>query len=219
MLWSIQTGIWGKRLPWTQPPFSIRYVAVVLMLLKKVLYHGFMVPSIIPCNINLFNISFELQATSFFFGRLSQLFPSLTGSRSHWSPLSIWGRIWWYRYCNSPAVNHTFNDWNTGSTSIIDLKYAYHVFYGSCAYFAVADVECFNAKLQIFIQSSFSVFSLFPGFVCPGTVGLAWYAVANPLHIVMARQSILFRDNLASPWSLQVSLFAFHLVFLKSIDS
>lgn len=38
----------------------------------------------------------------------------LAGSRSNWSTLLVWSRIWWYWDCYSSTIYHTFIDWNTG---------------------------------------------------------------------------------------------------------
>ena len=43
----------------------------------------------------------------------------LAGSRSNWSTLFVWSRIWRYWDCNSSTIYHTFNDWNTGLTPTI----------------------------------------------------------------------------------------------------
>ena len=66
-------------------------------------------------------------------------------------------------------------------------------------------------RFLLYLETSFEskkvVFSLsLSGFICPGTIGVARHAFANPLHFILAWQNLLLWDYLASPWSLQVNI-------------
>ena len=135
------------------------------------------------------------------------------GSRSHWSPLSVWSWIWWYWNCDSSTIYHPFDGWNSGLVFILCLVAALIMFkmsdickcFYSCRGSAIEMIMLLNIgfDLSSYINLYFFL-SFFPGFICSGTVGVAWYALAHPLHIVMARQNLLLWSDLASPWSLQV---------------
>lgn len=176
MLWNILTGIWEKRSQLTQLPFSIRFVPFFFDLYSWL--HA-------PIREWIYSLQW---VNSFSF---------LTGFRSYWSALSVWGWIWWYWDCNSSTIYYTFYGRNTGYCQILLSWLLLSMFEMSNT---IGIVSFFVKVVSNVISATFS-----PGFVCPGAVGLAWYAFANPLHLIMARQSLLLWDNLATTWSLQVS--------------
>ena len=88
---------------------------------------------------------------------------------------------------------------------------------GSCA-LEWQDVESRDWNSILISHHYFCIF-LFSGFISAGSVGMARYALANPLHHVMARKNLLLWNNLASPWSLQVtSLSPFNCYFITNLN-
>ena len=137
------------------------------------------------------------------------------GSWSYRSPLLIWGWLWWCWDCNSPTVNHTFYDWDTGAFFSFSFwlgnvlrGHCYQSFIlWSCEYlwiFYLARVyHDSDISWGSFWNCSFDFFCP-SGFISSGSAGMAWYAPTNSLHNVLARKDLLLWCYMASAWPLQV---------------
>lgn len=140
----------------------------------------------------------------------------MTGPRSHWSSLFVWSWIWWHWDRDSSTINHTLYGRNTGLSYIFWFWlllgcFKSHSFLISVSiwYQKLLNLFSFCRSLidVLFFLLIYSCTILLPGFICACTIGLAWYAYTNPLHNVVAWTNLLFRSNLAPPWSLQVTIF------------
>ena len=196
MLWSILIGAWERRLQWILLHYSTKFVL------------GFLCAECCSFYVQWLRlIHFPKASRKRTVRNLVTCYntfcctKTIAGSRSHWSPLLIWGWLWSHWYCHSSTIYNPFNGWNTG----LALSSPSLGFYITWTWF-------------VFVALDLLTFGL-PGFIGSCTTGVAWYANSYPVHTVMARENLLLWDNLATPWPLQVGLLFLFLKYLHSRQS
>ena len=120
-----------------------------------------------------------------------------SGSWGNRSTLPLWSWLWQYWDYDPPAIDNSFNGWDTGGICCLANALVFRI----CFLFLSTP----NAFLMEFWLLLFTRIPLF---------WLNWVFQICDCHNVMAWKNIMLGDNLAMAWSLQVCILTNKLVCL-----